>query len=101
MIMTRDVNLITRLMGLTIMQASKNFKSNRLLRIFGRSNGILNTIVEYLNQLGMTGYSVSARIIRRGIQVTKNSKAVSSKDYRNNDEFFGVSCNSKTNWGRM
>ena len=78
MIMTRDANKITRLMGLTIMQANKNFKSNRLLRIFGRSNSILKTIVEYLNQLGMSGYSVSARIIRRGIQVTKNSKAVSS-----------------------
>ena len=79
MIMTRDANKITRLMGLTIMQANKNFESNRLLRIFGRSNSILKSIVEYLNQLGMTGYSVSARIIRRGIQVTKNSKAVSSR----------------------
>ena len=39
-IMTMDVNKITRLMGLTIMQAIKNFKSNRMLRIFGRSNGI-------------------------------------------------------------
>ena len=38
--MTMDVNKITRLMGLTIMQAIKNFKSNRMLRIFGRSNGI-------------------------------------------------------------
>ena len=37
----------------------------------------------------MSGYSISARINRRGIQVTKNSKAVSSKDYRNNDEFSG------------
>ena len=99
MIMTRNVNMTTRRMGLTIMQASKNFKSNRLLRIFGRSNSILKTIVKYLNQLGMSGYSVSARIIRRGIQVTKNSKAVGSKDYRNNDEYFGVSCNNKTNWG--
>ena len=98
MIMTRDANKITRLMGLTIMQANKNFKSNRLLRIFERSNSILKTIVEYLNQLGMTGYSVSARIIRRGIQVTKNSKAVSSKDSRNNRENFGVSCNNKINW---
>ena len=61
MIMTRDANKITRLMGLTIMQANKKFKSNRLLRIFERSNSILKTIVEYLNQLGMTGYSVSAR----------------------------------------
>ena len=40
MIMTMDVNKITRLMGLTIMQAIKNFKSNRMLRIFERSNGI-------------------------------------------------------------
>ena len=76
--MTRNVIKTTRLMGLTIMRASKNFKSQRLQRIFGRSNSILKTIVEYLNQLGKTGYSVSARIIRRGIQVTKNSKAVSS-----------------------
>ena len=89
---------ITRNMELTIMQANKNFKSNRLLRIIGRSNSILKTIVEYLKQLGMTGYSVSARIIRRGIQVTKNSKAVSSKDSRNNRENFGVSCNNKINW---
>ena len=98
MIMTRDANKITRLMGLTIMQANKNFKSNRLLRIFGRSNSILKTIVEYLNQLGMSGYSVSARIIRRGIQVTKNSKAVSSKDSRNNKKNFEVSCNNKIIW---
>ena len=38
--MTRNVNMTTRLMGLTIMQAIKNFKSNRMLRVFGRSNGI-------------------------------------------------------------
>ena len=37
----------------------------------------------------MSGYSISAPINRRGIQVTKNNKAVSSKDYRNNDEFSG------------
>ena len=54
MIMTRDANKITRLMGLTIMQANKNFKINRLLRIFGRSNSILKTIVKYMNQLGMS-----------------------------------------------
>ena len=81
MIMTRNVIKTTRLMGLTIMQASKNFKSNRLLGIFGRSNGISKTFVKYMNQLGMSGYSISARINRRGIQVTKNSKAVSSRDY--------------------
>ena len=61
MIVAKDDNKITILMGLTKMQARKDFKSNKQLRIFRRSNGILNTFVEYLNQLGMSGYSVSAR----------------------------------------
>ena len=71
MVMTRNVNMTTRLMGLTIMQANKNFKSNRLLRIFARSNSILKTIVEYLNQLGMSGYSSSARIYSKGYSCGK------------------------------
>ena len=74
-------------------------QSNKLLRIFGGSNNISKTIVKHMNNWGMSGYSISVRINRRGIQVTKNSKAVSSKDYRNNDEFFRLSCNNKTNWG--
>ena len=98
MIMTKGANKISRLMGLIIMLVSKNFKSNRLLKIFGRSNDILNTFVKYLNQLGMSGYSVSARIIRRGIQVTKNSRVVSSGDSQNNRENFGESCNNKIIW---
>ena len=73
-------------------------QSNKLLRIFGGSNSILMTIVKHMNNWGMSRYSISARIIRRGIQVTKNSKAVSSKDSRNNRENFGVSCNNKINW---
>ena len=78
-------------MGLIIMLVSKNFKSNRLLKIYGRSNSILKTIVEYLNQLGMSGYLVSARIIRRGIQMTRNSKAVSSKGFSEQQrEFRGI-----------
>ena len=96
--MTKGANKISRFMGLIIMLVSKNFKSNRLLKISGRSNDILNTFVKYLNQLGMSGYSVSARIIRRGIQVTKNSRVVSSRDSRNNRENFGVSCNNKIIW---
>ena len=74
------------------------WQSNKLLRIFGGSNSISKTIVKHMNNWGMSGYSISARIIRRGIQVTKNSKAVSSKDSRNNRENFGVSCNNKINW---
>ena len=61
MIMTRNVNKTTRVMGLTIMQASKNFKSQRLQRILGRSNSILKNFVKYMNQLGMSGYSIGAR----------------------------------------
>ena len=71
MIMTRNVNKTMRLMGLTIMQASKNVKSNRLLGIFGRSNGISKTFVKYMNQLGMSGYSTSARIYSKGYSCGK------------------------------
>ena len=52
MIMTRNVNKISILMGLIIMLVSKNFKSNRLLKIFGRSNIILNTFVKHMNNWG-------------------------------------------------
>ena len=58
-------------MGLTIMQASKNFKRNRLLGIFGRSNGISKTFVKYMNQLGMSGYSISARNYLKGYSCGK------------------------------
>ena len=71
MIMTRNVNKTMRLMGLTIMQASKNFKRNRLLGIFGRSNGISKTFVKYMNQLGMSGYSISARNYLKGYSCGK------------------------------
>ena len=54
-------------------------QSNKLLRIFGGSNSISKTIVKHMNNWGMSGYSISARIIHRGIQVTRNSKAISSR----------------------
>ena len=71
MIMTRNVNKTMRLMGLTIMQASKNFKRNRLLGIFGRSNGISKTFVKYMNQLGTSGYSISVRNYLKGYSCGK------------------------------
>ena len=52
MILTKVANKITILMGLTIMQASKNFRSNRLLRIFGRPNGISKNFVNCMNIWG-------------------------------------------------
>ena len=61
MVMTKDDNKITRLMVLTIMQASKKSKNNRLLRIFTRTNGITKTFVKYKNQLRMSGYSIGAQ----------------------------------------
>ena len=71
MIMTMNVNKISILMGLIIMKANKKFQSNRLLRIFGRSNGILKTFVKYMNQLGMSGYSISARNYLKGYSCGK------------------------------
>ena len=61
MIITKDDNKITRLMVLTIMQASKKFKNNRLLRIFTRTNGTTKTFVKYTSQLRMSGYSIGAQ----------------------------------------
>ena len=60
MIMTKDANKITRLMGLIIIKANKKFQSNRLLRIFRRSNGI-SKIGDIHESTGNSGYSVSAR----------------------------------------
>ena len=51
-IVTKDPNKITILMGLTIMQASKNFKSNKLLRIFGILNIISKNLVKHINNWG-------------------------------------------------
>ena len=86
MVMTRNVNKTMRLMGLTIMQASKNFKRNRLLGIFGRSNGISKTFVKYMNQLGMNGYSISARNYLKGYSCGKellgSRHKVFSEQYR-------------------
>ena len=59
--MTKADNKITRLMVLTIMQASKKFKNNRLLRIFTRTNGITETFLKNKNQLRMSGYSIGAQ----------------------------------------
>ena len=49
MIVTKVANKISILMGLTIRQASKNFKSNKLLRIFERSNIISKSFAEHKN----------------------------------------------------
>ena len=83
-----------------IHNASKQeFQEPKAPKDFRKIEYYFEDFCETHEQLGMSGYSIIAIINRRGIQVTKNSKAVSSKDYRNNDEFFKLSCNNKTNWG--
>ena len=99
MIMTKDANKITRLIGLIIMLESKNFKSNRLLGIFGRSNGISKTFVKYMNQLGMSRYSISARNYPYGYSGGKELQGNRRKYSKNNNEYFWASCNTKNNWG--
>ena len=49
MIMAKDANKITRLTRLFIMQASKNFKSNKLQGIFRRSKSISKNFVKHMN----------------------------------------------------
>ena len=74
MMVTKGANMNTILMGLIIMKANKKFQSNRLLRIFGISGGISKTFVLHINNWGMSGYSINARINRRGIQVTRTAR---------------------------
>ena len=78
------------------MQVSKNFKSKKAPEDFRKIEWYFEVFSETHEQLEMSGYSISARIIRRGIQVTENNKAVSSKDSRNNIENFEVSRNNTT-----
>ena len=97
MIMTRNVNKTTRLMGLTIMRVKQEFQEPKAPEDFRKIEYYFEDFRETHEQLGISGYATSARIIRRGIQVTKNCKAVSSKDSWNNGERFGASCINKIN----
>ena len=98
MTMPKDTNEYCQTYGKPPSCKQQVLQSNKLLRIFGGSNSISKTIVKHMNKWGMSGYSISASIIRRGIQVTKNNKALSSRDSWNNRENFGVSRSNKINW---
>ena len=52
MIMTRNVNKISILMGLIIMKINKKFQSNRLLRIFGNIGWYFEDFCVTHEQLG-------------------------------------------------
>ena len=79
------------------MQASKNFKSNRLLRIFGRSNGIpkIGDIHESTRDEWILGECEKLSV---GIFMWQELQAVGIKYSRNIRENFGVSWNNKINW---
>ena len=52
MIMTRDANKITRLMGLTIMQVSKNFRSKKAPKDFRKIEWYFEHFCEILESTG-------------------------------------------------
>ena len=85
--------------GINHNASKQEFQEPKAPEDFRKIEYYFEDFCETREQLGISGYSTSARIIHRGIQVTRNSKAISSKDYRDNDECFEVSGNNKTNWG--
>ena len=88
MIGTMDDNKITRLMVLTIMQASKKFKSNRLLSIFTRMNGITKTFVKYMNQMRMSGYSIGGQSYPYGYSGDKELQGSKLKGFSGQQRVF-------------
>jgi hypothetical protein len=82
-------------MELTIMQADKNFKSNRLQRIFERSKSISKNFVRHKNngneQILDKCEELSVRFFMR-----KELQGSNSKDFWNNGEYFEASCNNKS-----
>ena len=71
MIVTKDANKITRLMGLSIMQASKNFQEPKAPKDFRKIEYYFEDFCETHEQLGMSGYSTSARIYSKGYSCGK------------------------------
>jgi hypothetical protein len=82
-------------MELTIMQAGKNFKSNKLQRIFERSKVFRIIFVKHLNnrdeRIPNKCEGLTARFFMR-----KELQGSNSKDYRDNGEYFEASCNNKS-----
>ena len=82
-------------MELTIMQADKNPKSNRLQRIFGKSKSILKDFVKHMDNW-------DERILDKCEDLTvrffmrKELQGSNSKDFRDIGEYFEASCNNKS-----
>jgi hypothetical protein len=82
-------------MELTIMQAGKNFKSNRLRRIFGRSKVFQRVFVKLMNNRDERILDKCEELIVRFFE-RKELQGSNSKDFRNNGEHFKASCNNKS-----
>ena len=91
MIVTKAAHKITILMGLTIMQESKNFKSNKLLRIFRILNIISKNLVKHINNWGWADTRKCEELSVGVFMWVMNCKAVGTKYSRNNREnFLGI-----------
>ena len=64
--MTRNVKKTTRLMGLTIMQ-KQEFQEPKAPKDFRKIEYYFEDSCETHEQLGMSGYSTSARIYLKGV----------------------------------
>ena len=83
--------------GINHNASKQEFQEPKAPEDFRKIEYYFEDFCESHEQLGIRGYSTSARIIHRGIQVTKNSRVVSSRDSRNKEEQFRASCNNKIN----
>ena len=83
---TRMSRKATKHMELTIMQADKNFKSNKLQRIFGRSKSIPKNFVKHMNNWDEwildNCEDLTVRFFMRSELQGSNSR-----DFRNNEEY--------------
>ena len=84
--------------GINHNASKQEFQEPKAPEDFRKIEYYFEDFCETHEQLGISGYSTSARIIHRGIQVTRNCKTVGTRYSRINRENFGVSCNNKINW---
>ena len=85
----------TRHMGLTIMQAGKNFQSKKLQRIFRGSKVFRRIFVKHMNnwdeRILNKCEDLTARFFMR-----KELQGSNSKDFRDIGEYFEASCSNKS-----
>ena len=96
MIITRDANKITRL-KINHNASKQEFQEQKALEDFRKIEWYFEHFCEILESTGGERILVKCENYR-GIQVTRNCKAVGTKYTQNNRDNFGVSCNNEINW---